>query len=205
SLDTQRAGFQNTHTEKSVAFSELKRRHDEIQNEIDSLRNRKSNIPSRILAIREDLCRALALNEADLPFIGELVEVRPEEKAWEGAAERLLHNYALSILVPDQHYGAVAGWVEQTHLGNRLVYYRVRERRPASHSGVHPQSLIRKLAIRPDSKFYGWIEADLAQRFDHICCETLDAFRREAKALTRAGQIKAGGGHPQKEDPFRPA
>ena len=95
--------------------------------------------------------------------------------ATEGAAERLLHNYALSILVPDQHYGAVAGWVEQTHLGNRLVYYRVRERRPASLSGIDPQSLVRKLAIRPDSKFFAWIEADLTQRFDHVCCETLDA------------------------------
>jgi uncharacterized protein YPO0396 len=202
-VDSERAGFQNTHTEKSVAFSDLKRRHDEIKREIDSLRNRKSNIPSRILGIRELLCQALQLDEAELPFIGELVEVRPEEQAWEGAAERLLHNYALSILVPDQHYGAVASWVEQTHLDNRLVYYRVRDRRPASLSGLHPQSLVRKLAVRPDSGFYAWIEADLAQRFDYICCETLDAFRREAKALTRAGQIKAGGERHEKDDRFR--
>jgi len=202
-LDSQRAGFQNTHTERSVAFSDLKRRHDEIRREIDSLRNRKSNMPSWILAIREELCKALQLTDTELPFIGELVEVRPEEQAWEGAAERLLHNYALSILVPDQHYGAVAGWVEQTHLGNRLVYYRVRERRPASLSGLHPQSLARKLAIKSDSSFYGWIEADLAQRYDHVCCETLDAFRREAKALTRSGQIKAGGERHEKDDRFR--
>lgn len=202
-IDGQRADLQNIHTEKSVLFSGLKQQHDEIDSEIKSLRNRKSNIPARILSIRENLCRALQLEERDLPFIGELVEVRQEEQAWEGAAERLLHNYALSVLVPDEHYSSVAGWVDRTHLGDRLIYYRVRDRRAASLSGPHPQSLVRKLTIRPDSGFYSWIEADLAQRFDYACCETFETFRREAKALTRAGQIKSGGERHEKDDRYR--
>ena len=202
-LGNQRAELQNTHTEKSVLFSGLKKQHDEIESEIESLRSRRSNIPSRILGIRENLCRALQLDDSDLPFIGELVEVRQEERAWEGAAERLLHNYALSLLVPDEHYHSVAAWVERTHLGDRIVYYRVRDRRAASLSGLHPQSLVRKLAIRPDSGSYAWIEADIAQRFDYACCETLEIFRREAKALTRAGQIKGGGERHEKDDRYR--
>lgn len=201
--EERKAELQNTRTEKSVVFAELKKQHDEIESEIRSLRNRKSNIPARILGIRENLCRTLRLDESDLPFIGELVEVRQDERAWEGAAERLLHNYALSVLVPDEHYQSVAGWVDRTHLGDRLVYYRVRDRRGASTSELHPQSLVRKLAIRPDSAFYSWIEADLAHRFDYACCETFDAFRREAKALTRAGQIKSGGERHEKDDRYR--
>jgi uncharacterized protein YPO0396 len=202
-IEEQKAELQNTRTEKSVSFSELKKQHDEIESEIRSLRNRKSNIPARILGIRENLCRTLRLAESDLPFIGELVEVRQEERVWEGAAERLLHNYALSILVPDEHYPSVAGWVDRTHLGDRLVYYRVRDRRGASVPELHPQSLVRKLAIRPDSSFYSWIEGDLAHRFDYACCETFDVFRREAKALTRAGQIKGGGERHEKDDRYR--
>lgn len=202
-IATQRADLQNAHTDESVSFSELKKQHDEIEREIASLRNRKSNIPARILSIREGLCRALHLDETDLPFIGELVEVRQDQQAWEGAVERLLHNYALSVLVPDEHYTSVAGWVERTHLGDRLVYYRVRDRRAGSLSGLHPQSLVRKLSIRPDSGFYAWIEADLAQRFDYACCETLDMLRREARALTRAGQIKGGGERHEKDDRYR--
>jgi uncharacterized protein YPO0396 len=202
-IDGQRVDLQNVYTEKSVLFSGLKTQCDEIESEIKSLRNRKSNIPARILGIRENLCRALQLDESNLPFVGELVEVRKEEQAWEGAAERLLHNYALSVLVPDEHYPSVAGWVERTHLGDRLVYYRVRDRRAASLSGLHPQSLVRKLAIRPDSGFYAWIEADLARRFDYACCENFETFRREAKALTRAGQIKSGGERHEKNDRYR--
>jgi uncharacterized protein YPO0396 len=202
-IESQRAESQNERTEKSVAFSELKKQYDAIGSEIVSLRKRKSNIPAKILNIRDSVCQALSLDETNLPFIGELVEVRQDDLEWEGAAERILHNYALSILVPDQHYSAVAAWVDRTHLGERLVYYRVRERKPVSLSNLHPQSLVRKLSIRPDSPFYDWIEADLPQRFDYACCETLDAFRREGRAVTRAGQMKSGGERHEKDDRYR--
>jgi len=70
-------------------------------------------------------------------------------------------------------------------------------------SGLHPQSLVRKLSIRPDSAFYDWIEAELVQRFDFACCDTLEAFRREARAVTRTGQIKSGGERHEKDDRYR--
>ena len=50
------------------------------------------------------LCRELRLAESALPFAGELIAVLEQESDWEGAAERLLHGFALSILVPDEHY-----------------------------------------------------------------------------------------------------
>ncbi|MDZ7810478.1 MAG: hypothetical protein U5L11_10580 [Arhodomonas sp.] len=108
--------------------------------------------------------------------------MREDERDWEGAAERLLHNFGLSLLVPDGHYPAVADWVERTHLRGRLVYYRVREPRATQSPDLHPDSLVRKLAIRPDSAFYPWLEAELARRFDYACCADLDRFRREPKA-----------------------
>ena len=148
-VEARKAGFQNQLTENSVTFGNLKKEHDEIEVEIASLRRRRSNVPGRMLEIRDGLCRALNLDGADLPFIGELVEVRREEQAWEGVAERLLRNYAISILVPDEHSSSVAGWVERTHLGDRLVYYRVRERRPQQLPTLQPSSLVRKLSIRP--------------------------------------------------------
>ena len=51
-----------------------------------------------------------------MPFAGELIQVRDEERDWEGAAERLLRGFGLSLLVPDAHYAAVGDWVDRTHL-----------------------------------------------------------------------------------------
>lgn len=195
--------LKNAITDETVLLRQSKAQHTEINQEIESLRKRRSNIPANILAIRENLCQALGLDEADLPFAGELMEVREDERSWEGAAERVLHNYALSLLVPDDHYPSVADWVDRTHLRGRLVYYRVRERRPATLPDLHERSLVRKLAIRPDSPFYLWLEADLARRFNYACCDTLDQFRREDRALTRAGQIKGGAERHEKDDRYR--
>ena len=154
------------------------------------------------MAVRDELCLALNLAETDIPFVGELIEVRSEERSWEGAAERVLHGFALSLLVPDDVYGEVAEWVDRTHIGERLVYFRVRERR-ASTSSLHPHSLVRKLAIKADSAFYGWLDAELARRFDYACCATLEQFRREDRAITRSGQMKAGGERHEKDDRHR--
>jgi len=44
--------------------------------------------------------RISVLREADMPFAGELIQVREDERDWEGAAERLLRSFGLSLLVP---------------------------------------------------------------------------------------------------------
>lgn len=198
----QETDVQNTTTERQVDFRKLKEGHKELTREVESLRRRRSNIPARMLSVREELCRVLSLEETDLPFVGELVEVRSEERDWEGAAERVLHGFALSLLVPDEAYANVADWVDQAHIGDRLVYFRVRERRPAL-TRLHPQSLVRKLALKTDSAFYGWLEAELVRRFDYACCATLEQFRREDRAITRSGQVKAKGERHEKDDRHR--
>jgi uncharacterized protein YPO0396 len=203
SSEADLANAQNARVEEGVTFSKLKAGHDELTAEIESLQKRRSNIPARILEIRSRICRELRLTENDLPFAGELIEIRTEEKDWEGAAERVLHAFALSILVADEHYGKVADWVNRTHLGDRLVYFRVREQRVGASTSLGPQSLVRKLAIRPDSAFYGWLDAELRRRFDYACCDGFDQFRREEQALTITGQMKGRGERHEKDDRHR--
>jgi uncharacterized protein YPO0396 len=90
-----------------------------------------------------------------MPFAGELMEVRDDQRDWEGATERLMHNFALSLLVPDAHYAEVAQWVEQTRLKGRLVYFRVRAAKHAADvPSLHRTALVRKISIKPDSAFY---------------------------------------------------
>ena len=201
--DAERERLQNRITEASVELHRFKEQHQEIDTELASLRARRSSIPAAMLTIRERLCEALETSPDDVPFVGELIQVRDDERDWEGAIERVLHNFGLSLLVPNHQYAAVADWVERTHLRGRLVYFRVREAAPAGTPDLRPDSLVRKLAIQPQSAFYGWLEHELARRFDYACCTDLQQFRRETHALTRAGQIKAGGERHEKDDRHR--
>ncbi|MCC5865679.1 MAG: ATP-dependent exonuclease SbcCD, C subunit-like protein [Wenzhouxiangella sp.] len=198
--ETEQAEGQNARTELFVSMKELRGQHAEIDSELESLKARRSNLPAAMLALRDKLCQALGLPPEELPFAGELIQVRDDEKDWEGAIERLLHNFALSLLVPDAHYRAVADWVDTTRLRGRLVYYRVREPKSASPERAPPEALSRKLSIRTDSAHYAWLEQELTRRFDHICCSDMDRFRRETRAITRSGQVKSGGVRHEKDD-----
>lgn len=194
------ADLQNRLTEITVERRRHQERHDELEAELASLRNRRSNLPAAMLELRERLCDELGLSAEALPFAGELIQIREEERDWEGAAERLLHSLGLSLLVPDAHYAQVAEWVDRTHLRGRLVYFRVRKEADSGLPDLHPNSLVRKLAIRPESSFYAWLERHLAQRFNYACCESLEQFRREQLAVTKSGQIKARGERHEKDD-----
>ena len=122
-----------------------------------------------------------------MPFAGELIQVREDERDWEGAAECLLRGFGLSLLVPDARYKDVADWVNHRHLDMRLVYFHVHERKPAQAIDLHPQSMARKLLIKPDTPHYDWLERRLRHNFNLACCDTIEQFRREPRAITRAG------------------
>lgn len=193
----------NRNTETEVSLRQQRSDHQTLSDELDSLRQRRSNIASAQIHIRQRLCQDLSLSEDALPFAGELIRVREDESDWEGAAERVLHNFALSLLVPEEHYSGVAEWVEQTHLKGRLVYFRVSHPRVTAPPQLHAQSLVAKLEIKPDSEFHPWLEQELAKRFDYACCDDLAQLRREPRAITRAGQIKTNEQRHEKDDRHR--
>ncbi len=191
---------QNTRTELQYEFKKLNDTHRTVGEEIESLKGRTSNIDSRQIEIRARLCEALELEESAAPFVGELLAVRDEDSDWEGAIERLLHIFALSLLVPDQRYGDVAAWVDKTNLKGRLIYYRVGADGAAIAREPESDTVAAKVEIKPDSPYRGWLSEQLLRRFDHTCCTTMEQFRRAGKGITRAGQIKGSTVRHEKDD-----
>ena len=177
----------------------LNKHATQLNDELSSLRMRRSNIPLNNLQIRQHLCDTIGLNTEDLPFVGELLKVDETESAWEGAIERVLHNFALSLLVPEQHYAKVAHYVEKTQLKGRLVYFRLRTHQQERFDTPSPEYLFHKIRIQTQSEFYDWLAKKIAQEFDYICA-SLDDFQRLPKAITASGQIKSGAERHEKDD-----
>lgn len=202
-LKLKEADLQNEYTENQVKFRQLKEGHDKLAAEITSLKSRRNNIPYEQVKMRANLCSALNLSEDDLPFAGELLQVHEKERDWEGAIERLLRNFGLSVLVADKHYSQVSDFVDRTQLNGRLVYFRVRNAGQSDQRNVSSNTLASKLAIKSDSLFYDWLDLEINKRFDFVCCATQDQFRREPKAITAGGQIKARGERHEKDDRHR--
>ncbi len=201
-LEDEEAEAQNSINELSVDLSAGKRHCEAQQAELDSLKQRKNNIPRQQVMIRQRLCEALGLDESMMPFAGELIQVRETEHDWQGAAERLLHGFALSMLVADSHYKQVVEWINQNDLQGRLVFYRVRPHQQ-KQAPQHAESLVHKLEVKPDSEFYAWLQQELIARFDYACCMDMSAFRRESRAISITGQIKGKNGRHEKDDRHR--
>ncbi|HWG02355.1 MAG TPA: ATP-binding protein [Trebonia sp.] len=199
---TERADHTNKLTDTRMRAKDLRHEAGEVNADLRSLRERENNIPRQQLELRARLGGELGIPEDALPFAGELIRVRESEADWEGAAERVLHGFALSILVPETHYAAVSDWIDARHLRQRVVYYRVPDMARVSPPDYAPGTLATKLDVK-DSAFADWIARELERRADHECVGSMTEFRRAAKAITRAGQIKEKGGRHEKDDRSR--
>lgn len=179
--------------------SEAEKTCSEVRKEIAALRRQPSNIPAAMLELRRDIAIAIGVSENALPFVGELIEVKCEAAAWQGAIERVLHGFALSLLVDERHYSALASHINGVHLGRRLVYYRTGLPESWQARPIRPNSLILKLNIK-EGGYVVWLQAELRQRFDYACVDSIQAFRSTDRALTREGQVKHNKSRHEKDD-----
>jgi uncharacterized protein YPO0396 len=189
---------QDSRTELSMTRTVLNGRAADIAAELTSLQARPNLLPRPQVELRRRLCDGTGIQESDLPCAGELLRVRDGEAAWEGAAERTLRGFALSLLVPSEHYAAVSGWVDGNNLRGRLVYLKIGE--TYTPKPAEAGTLAAKIAIKQGTPFRNFLLDELSSRFDYFCCDTLDDFRRRSKALTANGQLKGGRGRHEKDD-----
>jgi len=167
--------------------------------EVQALKRQPSNIPANMLELRRDIAAAIGVSEGALPFVGELVEVKPDEGQWQGAIERVLHGFALSLLVDERHYPALGNHINGTHLGQRLVYYRTGRTESWQARPIGSNSLVLKLNVK-ECSHADWLQAELRQRFDYACVDSIQAFRSTDRALTQEGQVKHNKTRHEKDD-----
>ena len=181
-----------------VVLARYKEKGENLEREIEYLRKRRSNIPPHVAHIRDEMSEALGLDPDELPFAGELI--RCTDRAWQGAIERVLHGFALSLIVDARYYERVANYVENIHLGGKLVYLKVNREGSVREEERGVNSLLNKIEIKADSPFADALEALLSARFDIPCVDSLAEFYRLKRAVTIHGQLKTSYERHEKDD-----
>ncbi len=203
-LETQEQQATKVQNELIINTSSLQRHKDkreELRAEINFLEKNRSNIPKRVSMIRDTMAEALSLDVNDLPFVGELVKVKDSE--WQGAIERVMHSFSLSLLVNEELYERVSEYVNATHLGGKLVYLKVLSKKSRTEYFERAKnSLLHKIEVKADSPFYDALSSMLQERFDTPCVANMDEFRKFKKALTQSGQFKSNLSRHEKDDRF---
>lgn len=212
-----------TFQKKKVALQELldnelaeRKRH--LQNEkedieaniknhfetIKYLREHKNNISGRVAEIRDEIIQHIGATADEIPFIGELIRLKDDERKWESAIERILHNFALRLIVPEKYYRQVNEYVNNHNLRGRIVYQRYNydaALREFVNKHAQDNSLLNKIEFKPNAQYIDWIEDRLYSEFNYTCVDTLEDFNHiNEKAVTKEGLIKAKGGKHEKDD-----
>lgn len=174
----------------------------QVRTEISHLLDSQSNIPARNAAARRFITEGLNLEESDLPFVGELIQVRPEEAPWTGALERLTRSFALCLLVPAKLRASVDLFVHRHRQRGLVVYHCLPDQPRPPNPRLEAQSAAAKLDIRQDPPHFAlWLESEISHRFSHLCCHEPDhLFHHAESALTLNGLIKNRGSERRKDD-----
>lgn len=182
------------------AMSAADREQENLMAEIDQLKQQRNNITGRIAQIRQEILEHTGATDAEIPFVGELIRVAEGEGKWEYAIEKLLHSFALRLLVPEEYYKMVNKYVQGTDLRGRIVYERYRD---ADYlSGLLPlekDTVPDKVDIRVESPYANWVDFMLRKHYSHLCTDNLSEFARVDRAVTSSGLIKNGTRH-EKDD-----
>jgi len=180
---------------------------DEDISELDSLRRRKGNLPDAFIEVRAAICQAFKLAPSDVPFAAELMAVAPEHGRWEASIEQVLHSFARTLLVPDDMYARISGYVDARRLidargrGVRLTYDRVSNQSPMAEPLSNALSLPDMLQYRNDHSLAAYVRGEIRSRFDHLACETIqDLQMASRRAMTIHRHVKQNHRQHAKDD-----
>lgn len=201
------AGFEageRARKEAEFAAMELRRAAKDrvagVEAELEVLRRHGSNLDPRLLAARQRVAERLQVAESTLPFVGELLAVRPKEASWTGAIERVLGSFARTLVVPEAHYLAAAEVIDAEFLGARLVYEKVTPGGEVPSTGEPGECSLLSKVDRASGPYEGWLADRLQRRFDYACVDHPRDFAHHARAVTRAGQVKHSATLHEKDD-----
>lgn len=177
---------------------------DELVETIQTLQVNKSNIPIRETEIREEILQYVGATKEEIPFIGELIRINENERQWELSIEKILHNFALRLIVPEKYYSKVNEYVNKTNLKGRIIYQRYRGYTSFGDlaiKNIATNALINKLDFKPKNPYTDWLEEVISIQYNYACVNDLVEFNRyEEKAVTKEGLIKFARGKHEKDD-----
>ncbi|MET3731715.1 ATP-binding protein [Moheibacter stercoris] len=183
---------------------ELEKSTEDLVKTIKTLQENKNNIAGREAEIRDEIITHIGANREEIPFIGELIKVKDDEQNWESSIEKLLHNFALRLIVPPKYYSQVNQYVNSNNLKGRIRYDKYEEQdylKNFQRKDIGEKSLVNKIDIKPKTVYYDWIENYLEAQFNFTCVDSLSEFERHSEmAITQNGLIKFKRGKHEKDD-----
>ena len=187
------------------ALNEKERIEDKIKENtrnVKTLLKNKNNISGREAEIREWILQEVGATSSEIPFIGELIQVKENEKDWENSIEKILHNFGLRLIVPVKYYKAVSQFINTNNLKGRIVYHRFEDTSSLRGFQISPANcMLQKIEFNEKSPYWKWVEDMIFDQYNYACVSGLEElYYYKEKAVTKQGLIKSVHNKHEKDD-----
>lgn len=199
-IEKERIDAQNTFGEKAGDFANIQQQLQQLQEEIRDIEARPdSNIDRKFQQLRDEMSQALGFTREQLMFFGELLDIKLDERAWQGAIERALGGLRTTLAVPESHYPLVTRWLNARHTG---LHVRVQVVWTVNKPAIFKDNgFLRKLLWR-EHAYRDWLKQHLAG-FDLDCVPTTEELDRTPFSITQQGLMHLDRGRFEKKDQHR--
>ncbi|WP_144672476.1 ATP-binding protein [Arthrobacter sp. U41] len=178
------------------------------QQELVSLKTRKSLLPPSSIENRSAIAAATGVPEEQMPFGGELIDLADGQEQWRPAAERALRSLATTMLVPGEHFAAVTRYLNDHSVRGALRAVDVSKPLAGGALAVEDAAdgdLLTKLDILtlgPNAAAGEWVRERIALDFAYPCVEDPDQLAGLDKGLSLGGVVKRNRHTVEKDDRF---
>ncbi|PRB19013.1 ATP-binding protein [Microbacterium sp. MYb62] len=181
-----RAAFADAETARRTIEADIRRLRDERER----TSRVRGSIPAHLDESRALLAKAVGLDPSDLPFVGELIELRTEFEPWRESFNLALGGFARTLLIDSEQLASFRAAINSVRTPERLNYEGV-------HIGLSevrnadPKTLPARLDYLT-TPFTGWLQQRLQDRFGYVCVDSPSQLGAHPKALTISGQMSQG-------------
>ncbi|MCI9889847.1 hypothetical protein JT358_15545 [Micrococcales bacterium 31B] len=172
-----------------VAAGQATARARECDTALQALRSRRSLIPEDAHERRARIAAALQISVDDLPYAGELMQVKASQRRWSKAVTGVARGLASTLLVAERDLARVRTHVNDHDMRGVLTFTSVTPVRGEHRVPETHLAAVLELAEHPYS---AWLEREVAQQLNYVCVERVEDLDRAPEAGTR-GYITAAG------------
>jgi uncharacterized protein YPO0396 len=180
---------------KSAAGDQFRAAADELKR----VEAKGSTVPPDADRMRGEIAQALGLQPGQLPYVCELMDLRPDRSRWRKAVEKVLRGTGLALLVPERHHRPALRYANDHNMRGYLRIEKVTSDLPASEP---PRNTLAGCLQLTDPRHECARTAAhlIAQQGDYTLVDSTEEFAHHRRAVTDQGLRKESERRSIKDD-----
>ncbi|WP_182378684.1 ATP-binding protein [Nocardioides sp. WS12] len=176
----------------------LQKKREGLEKDLEQLNKSGTRIKWELGQQRDRVAQRLGMKPTDLPFLAELIDVRPDEEGWRTAIETVLRGDASRIVIPVERRREFARTLDDLNVSRQVRLLDgtagTSPKYPLTGAVTSDQAgrILGKLQFA-DHPYAGWVQEHLSGAgLNAVCVESTDELDGGGLRVSQSGQTRSG-------------